>query len=135
MEPEGEGVNGSARRGRSDTVPGSTVRTTAGEVGAGEPTGVPADGSDTTVSPRAEGHPSQRSIRSDRGSDAQQESEVRDGIHAGDPVGRVGRSETVRGGVSENEIPGRSGGKDAGEPDRADAVVDSTPNGLALPIY
>ena len=71
--------------------------------------------------------------------DAQPESEVRDGIYDRDTVGRVGRGETVRRGVSETNIAGGGSSRDTGEPDGTDAVVDTVPRleataGIYTPI-
>ena len=128
LESEGEGVaDATGERGRDrGTQPGGTVRTTTRGVGTREPTGIPAEGSDTTVDATpAEGYTTQRPVRPDREPDAQPESEVRDGIYDRDTVGRVGRSETVRGGVSETDIAGRGSSRDTGEPNGTDAVVDT----------
>ena len=126
LESEGEGVDGAAARGRGSTIPGGTVRTTTRGVGTREPTGIPAEGSDTTVDATpAEGYATQRPVRPDRGPADEPDTEVRDGIYDRDTVGRVGRSETVRGGVSETDIAGRGSGRDTGEPNGTDAVVDT----------
>ena len=125
LESEGEGVDGAAARGRGSTIPGGTVRTTTRGVGTREPTGIPAEGSDTTVDATpAEGYATQRPVRPDRGPADEPDPEVRDGIYDRDTVGRVGRSETVRGGVSETDIAGRGSSRDTGESDGTDAVVD-----------
>ena len=125
LESEGEGVDGATARGRGSGIPGGTVRPTTRGVGTREPAGLPAEGSDTTVDATpAEGYTTERPDGPDQQPDAQPESEVRDGIYDRDTVGRVGRGETVRGGVSETDIAGRGSSRDTGEPNGTDAVVD-----------
>ena len=125
LESEGEGTaDATGERGRDrGTQPGSPVRDTVGGVGDQPPTGISAEDSDTVAATPTEEYPAERPDGTDRGPADEPDTEGGDGVSPGDTVGRVGRSETVRGGLPETDRAGRGSSRDTGESDGTDAVV------------